>query len=317
MYDAIVVGGGPAGLSAALVLGRCCRRVLVCDSGVYRNARSREAHSFFTRDGTPPAELLRIGREELAKYGVDLRMVGVTSACAKDRCFTVSLADGTALESRKLLLATGIRDRVPDVPGIDELYGKSVHHCPYCDGWEWRDQPLAVYGQKHHGYALAMNLRHWTDDLVLLTDGRPGPSRGRVAELKRYGIAVRTEPLARVEGRDGQLERIVFKSGEVLERSALFFSTEQEQCCTLPSQFGCLFNKKGTIETSLKCETNVPGLYVAGDASRDVQFVIVAASEGAKAAVAIHEALLEEDRKRTSEPRPKLSRLSRGSGHAR
>ena len=134
-YDAIIVGGGPAGLSAALLLGRCRRRVLLCDSGHYRNSASAGVHSFFTRDGTPPTEMLGIGRKQLEQYGVELRNCEVINACLHEEGFLLTLSDGTELVCRKLLLATGVKDRVPDLPGIQDLYGKSVHHCPYCDAW--------------------------------------------------------------------------------------------------------------------------------------------------------------------------------------
>src|ERR1700736_341330 len=175
-YDVIIVGGGPAGLSAALVLGRSRRKVLVCDSGHYRNERSRGVHGFFTRDAMPPAELLQIGREQLRPYRVELRNFEVRQACVDRGGFRVTLSDGAELFSRKLLIATGVKDRTPFISGLDELYGTSIHHCPYCDGWEWRDQPLAAYGRTRHGYALALALLNWSKDLVLVTDGPGGLS---------------------------------------------------------------------------------------------------------------------------------------------
>lgn len=296
-YDAIIVGGGPAGLSAALVLGRCRRRVLVCDSGQYRNAASAGVHSFFTRDGTPPTEMLGIGRKQLEQYGVELRHCEVTNACLHDEGFLVTLEDGTELVARKLLLATGVKDRVPDLPGIQDFYGKSVHHCPYCDAWEWRDRPLAVYGRKRHGFARALALLNWSKDVVLVTNGHSGLTVKQKSELARLGIPIRTEVIERLEGQDGRLARVLFRDGEALEREALFFSTGQDQCCELTMKLGCVFTHKGAVKTDLKGDTNVPGLYVAGDAARDVQFVIVAASEGAKAGVAINEALQAEQLK--------------------
>ena len=296
-YDAIIVGGGPAGLSAALVLGRCRRRVLLCDSGRYRNSASDAVHSFFTRDGTPPAEMRSIGRKQLEQYGVERRECEVASACLHDEGFLLTLTDRTELVTRKLLLATGVRDRVPDLPGIQELYGKSVHHCPYCDAWEWRDRPLAVFGRKRHGYALASALLNWSKDLVLLTNGHSGLTAKQKSELARLGIPVRTQLIERLEGTGGMLQRIHFQDAESLARDALFFSTGQEQCCELTVKLGCIFTHKGAVKTDLKGDTNVPGLYVAGDASRDVQFVIVAASEGAKTAMAINEALQAEQLK--------------------
>lgn len=297
-YDAIIVGGGPAGLSAALVLGRCRRRVLVCDSGDYRNAASDAVHGFLTRDCMNPADLLRTAREQLVPYGVEYRCIAVKGACQHGGGFKVSMSDGVECHTRKLLLATGVKDKVPKIEGIEPLYGKSVHHCPYCDGWEWRDQPLAVYGKKQHGHALALSLKNWSQDVALVTNGLSGLDSKQHADLKRFGIPVYTAKVARLEGADGKLERIVFANGKDLERKAMFFSTGQDQHCDLAETFGCLFTNKGVVRTSRMQETNVPGLYVVGDASRDVQFVIVAAAEGAKAAEAVNEALMKEDRAR-------------------
>jgi thioredoxin reductase len=290
MYDVIIVGGGPAGLSAAVVLGRCRRRVLVCDTGKPRNATSHGMHCYLTRDGIVPGEFLRLGREELDRYGVECRAEEVRDAGAQEGGFFVALAGGERLRSKMLLVATGVCDHIPAIEGIEALYGRSVFHCPYCDGWEMRDQPLAVYGRGHRGAALACSLRNWSRDLVLCSDGParlPAEDAGR---LKRQRIPVRAEKIARLEGTDGVLERIVFQQGEPLARRALFFSTGQRQHSSLPERLGCKFNLKGTVRTTLSAATNVPGLYVAGDASHDVQFVVVAAAEGAKAGVAIHEA---------------------------
>ena len=157
MYDAVIIGGGPAGLSAALVLGRCRRRVLVCDSGDHRNAASHELHAFLTRDGIPPADLRRLGREEIARYGVEAREQKVDDVGRDAERFVVTL-DGERLECRTLLIATGVVDRVPRIAGIDDLYGRSVFHCPYCDGWESRDQPLAAYANGAKGVELALSL---------------------------------------------------------------------------------------------------------------------------------------------------------------
>lgn len=291
MYDVIIVGGGAAGLSAALVLGRCRRKVLVCDAGSPRNAASHGLHGYLTRDGILPLELLRIGREELERYGVELRSAEVTDACPEDGGFAVTLRDGGVLRSRKLLLATGVIDHIPNIEGMREFYGRSVFHCPYCDGWEVRDQPLAVYGKGTQGAGLSLSLKAWSDDVVLCTDGVPRLRLVDAAKLARHDIPVRTEKIVRLEGGGGQLERIVFWSGESIARRALFLSTGQVQRSPLPVKLGCSMNEKGTVRTSLAQATGIPGLYVAGDAARDVQFVVVAAAEGAKAAVAINKAL--------------------------
>jgi thioredoxin reductase len=207
----------------------------------------------------------------------------------------LTLRGGDRLECRKLLLATGVRDELPNIPDIREFYGRSVHHCPYCDGWEWRDQSVAVYGSATAGSGLAQSMLTWTRDVVLLTGGRP-LSRRASERLQRAGIAFNTLHIAKLEGREGMLNRIIFRDGSSIDRRAIFFTTGQTQKSNLPAQLGCVFNRKGAVQTSRKEEAGTPGLYVVGDASHDVQFVIVAAAEGAKAAVAINKEFEAEER---------------------
>jgi thioredoxin reductase len=302
MYDVIVIGAGPAGLSAALMLGRCRRRVLVCDTGKPRNAAARALHGFLSRDGLPPLELLRIAREQMRQYEtVELRDVEVTAAECRASRFHVSLADGSELQSRKLLIATGVVDHLPDIPGLQELYGKSVFHCPYCDAWELRDRPLAIYGRGERGLGLSLELTGWSRDLVLCTDGPAEIPAEGLARLDRHGVKVREEHLVRLDGiaaadkSAADTIRIVFASGEPLVRSAVFFTTGQTQQSELASRLGCAMTEKGTVWTGKYEATHLPGLFVAGDASRAVQWAIVAAAEGAEAAFAINTDLLKED----------------------
>lgn len=296
MYDVVIVGAGPAGLSAALMLGRCLRTVLVCDNGHPRNEASGGLHGYLTRDGIHPREFLRIAREQLRPYGtVELRDVTVTSAHCVDGRFKTMLEDGTEVESRKLLIATGVRDKLPDIEGLQEKFGRSVFHCPYCDGWEVRHQPLAVYGKGEKGYGLSLELTAWTRDVLLCSDGPAEIDDEQRARLARNGIAVREEPVVRLEGPGGELERVVFETGPPAERRALFFTTGQHQHSPLAIQLGCEFNEKGTVRTGHYESTHLHGLYVCGDASRAVQWVVVAASEGAEAAFAINTDLIKED----------------------
>jgi thioredoxin reductase len=296
MYDVVIVGAGPAGLSAALILGRARRRVLVCDTGKPRNRASHAMHGYLSRDGMPPLEFLRIGREQLAQYtSVELREVEVTgAACEGDSQFRVDLTGGS-VKARKLLIATGVTDNIPDIPGFRELYGSSVFHCPYCDGWEFRDQPIAIYGRGSRGFGLSLELTGWSRDLTLCTDGACEIDDDGLARLTRHQIRVRQERVVRLEGRDGALERVIFDKGDPLPAKALFFTTGQRQQSELAISLGCQFNEKGTVRTGKYETTHLSGLYVAGDASRDVQWVIVAASEGAEAAFAINTDLLKED----------------------
>ncbi len=299
MFDVIIVGAGPAGLSAALILGRCRRRVLVCDNGHPRNAVAHALHGFLTRDGIEPDELLRIGREQLRQYEtVEVRDMTVVDAVRGEESFEVVLEDGRREMARKLLLAGGVVDELPQIDGFAEFYGRGIYHCPYCDGWEVRDAPLAVYGPGKHGERLALELRAWSRDVVLCTHGPADLEEKALLRLARNGIAVREERIARLEGEGGEFARIVFMNGDVLPRRALFFYPEERQHSDLPAKLGCDFTKRGVVRTGEYEETCVPGLFVAGDASRRVQLTIVAAAEGAEAAFAINSALLKEELER-------------------
>jgi thioredoxin reductase len=290
MYDVIIVGGGPAGLSAATILGRCRRRVLLCDDGRYRNAASHAIHGFLSRDGIDPAEFRRIAREQLMPYGIECRAIRVTRASRTGDGFEVTLEGGAVERARHLLLATGVVDHIPKTDGMDRFFGAGVYHCPYCDGWENRDQPLASWGSGRNGAGLAAALLQWSGDVALCTDGPSRLAPPERARLDRLGIAVYRQPVARLEGGE-RLERIVFRDGSSLERRAIFLSTGQEQRCSIAGDLGCAFTRKGAVQTGKLEGTSIPGLYVVGDASRDVQLAVVAAAEGAKAAIAINRSL--------------------------
>ena len=296
-FDVLIVGAGPAGLSAALILGRCRRSVLICDTGRPRNAASQALHGYLTRDGMPPLEFLALARTELEQYvNVQLRLVEVVSAdCDDDGRFHARLATGEDVSARKLLIATGVVDRLPEIEGFRELFGRSVFHCPYCDGWEIRDAPIAIYGRGDRGLGLALELTAWSRDLVLCTDGPSDIDEEGLTRLARNAIAIRRERVSRLEGRAGILEKVVFDDGSELPRRALFFTTGQFQRSDLSIRLGCEFNEKGTVRTGKYETTHLRGLYVAGDASRAVQWVVVAASEGAEAAFAINTDLTKED----------------------
>jgi thioredoxin reductase len=294
MFDVAIVGGGPAGLSAALMLGRCRRRVVVFDLGLPRNRRSAALHGYLTRDGIPPAEFTDIGRGELVQYGIELRQVGVTGGSLLDDHYQLSLADGSVQDARYLLIATGVIDDLPAIPGFDECYGRSIFHCPYCDGWERRDRPLAAFGRGADVAGLALGLKTWSGDVAVCTDGGR-LDRAERERLARNDITVRSEPIERLDHVDGRLTSVVFASGDPLPREAMFFATGQHPQSSLAIGLGCRLNRRGTVKTGLLCDTNIPRLYVAGDASRDAQFVVVAASEGVKAAVAINKALQREE----------------------
>lgn len=297
MYDVIIIGGGPAGLNAAMILGRARRNVVVFDSGEPRNRWSESMNGFLTSDGMDPKEFIKKGRAELAKYNVELIDLAVDAATYSKGQFIITDSEGKVHQSKKLLLATGLKDLVPKIEGIDELYGKSVHHCPYCDGWESRDKAIAVYGKDRDGIGLALAMKNWSSQVTLYTDNTSKLTKQDIELLNRNEVNYNTERIVRLEGENGQLKYVVTNGGKRNEQGAMFFSTGTKQQSILGEELGCEFTAQGVIKTRKQQKSNIPGLYVAGDAARDMQMVIVAAAEGAKAGVAINKELQQEARK--------------------
>jgi thioredoxin reductase len=268
---------------------------LLIDSGQPRNAASHELHGFLTRDGIPPIDLLKIAREELARYNtVRLQSGEVVDAIRSHVGFEVVLRDGERIQSRKLLFATGVRDHLPQVKGTEEFYGRSIFHCPYCDGWECSDKRIVVYGKDHRAHGLALNMLNWSTQLTVCTDGPSELTTQEIKELERNQIPLVESPIDRFEGSDGTLNSIVFQDGTTQECDAVFFSLGQKLACELPVKLGAELSEKGCVKTGDYESTRVPGLFVAGDASEELQLVILAAAEGAKAAFAINTSLQKE-----------------------
>jgi thioredoxin reductase len=312
-----IVGGGPAGLSAALLLGRCRRRVLLVDDGRPRNGASHAAHAVFTRDGENPYELRRVAREQLAQYDVSIREGTITQVERRPDGggFALSSATGERHHAKKLLLATGIVDVLPTIPGLQELYGRSAFQCPYCDGWEVRDRRLAVLARGTAGVEYALGITTWSADVVLCTDGWIRLSRAHHAKLQLYGITWRRERVTALEHEDGQLRRIRFEDGRGLSRDALFVHTSTRQRASFASGLDCALTKGGSIKTR-KLASAGRGVYVAGDAGREVHLVTVAAAEGLKAAMAINRELREDalDCARAPTPRGAAAEQNEPSG---
>jgi len=295
MLDVVVVGAGSAGLSAALVLGRARRHTLVLDGGPPRNAPSPAAHSFFTRDGDVPLELLALGREQLRPYDtVQLRAAQATRIERIGNGFEVVLGDGSTESARRIVLATGVTDRLPPIDGVGRLWGRGVIHCPFCHGWEVRDQPLAIHGRGREGIEFARLLLGWSRDLILCSDGPAELTGDERAFLGRHAIGLKEERIVRVEGETG-LDRIVFADGSVLERTALFMRPPWVLRSDLSRQLACEHAEDGTVRVNEHGKTSVPGVYAAGDMITGAHQVVLAAASGARSALAIQRELVFED----------------------
>lgn len=291
MFDCIIVGGGPAGLQAALILGRCLRNVVVCDSGLQRNKYSKAMHAFITRDDVPPDEFLQLAHKELLKYQtVSFKKQEVTAAKKIPDGFIVTLLNGETIQSRALLIATGVIDECPEIDGFSKYYGKNIYTCPYCDAWEHREQPILVYGKGDRGFNMAMFMYNWTKDIVLCTDGAE-LTKEQKEKLNSKDIKIRTQKIVKFVGDEKCFRSIVLDDGEELKRSAMFFNTPSRIRSKLLEQLGCPFDQDEGVYTYKYERTEVPGLFVAGNILREVQLVIVAAGQGAEAAFGINKYL--------------------------
>ena len=303
LYDCIIIGAGPAGLSASLFLARYLRRTLTFHHNSPRNQYAHGIHGFLGHHGIPPRELLARGRDEVTAHGGL-----IIEACVNDveqvapEHFRVSTgaegAEPRTFEARRLLLATGLRDLTPGCPGFREFYGSSVHHCPDCDGYEVRDKRVAVLARDKNAAAFTAHLLTWTTQLTLLTDRREISSQDQ-EKLARLNIPVRTESVAGLEGdkSNGQLHRVVFREGEPLECDALFFNLGTELATNFHETLGCRLDPEcDLVWVDESQQTSVKGVYAAGDMTPFSQLAVVAAAEGAMAAIHIHRSLVPQER---------------------
>ncbi|MFF4986371.1 NAD(P)/FAD-dependent oxidoreductase [Streptosporangium saharense] len=298
MFDVVIVGGGPAGMAAALTLGRVHRTTLLVDAGEGRNATADAVHNFLTRDGTPPAKLRALAQEERAAYEtVRTRTATVTAVRALADGFELDLSDGGTAGTRRLLLATGLADDLTGPRGVEALWGRSAFHCPYCHGYECTGRRVAVLGAGPARVRLALQLSRFAADVVLCADGEPLDPSARDT-LESYGLAVRCEAVTRLEGTDGRLEQVVFEGGPALSRDAVFVVNVPRQRSDLAARLGCATFDDGCVEVDEFGRTGVPGVYAAGDMARratvpiPLAAVVAAAASGTLAAGVVDQDLL-------------------------
>ena len=299
-WECVIVGGGAAGLSAALVLGRARRRTLLIDAGGQSNRAAHGIGGLLGFDGVPPADLYAHGRRELERYpSVEVRDGEVVAGVAGGDGITLDLADGAGEHTRRLLLATGMRYDYPDIPGLAPLWGRSVFHCPFCHGWEVRDRPLAVLAQGERGVHMATLLRGWSDDVVLLTGGPADLSDDDRARLDVAGIPVDERTVRELDSAAGELHAVVFDDGARLPRGALLVAAELRQRSGLAAQLGVKLVATGpvspeAVDVDSLYRTSVPGVFAAGDLCAQMPQIAAAVAAGSAAAVSVMASITEE-----------------------
>jgi thioredoxin reductase len=298
-YEAIIVGGGAAGLSAALILGRSCRTALVLDDGRPRNAVAKRMHGFMSRDGTPPLDLLAASRSELGRYGtVAVQQAHVVEISGKAGAFDVRTHDGSTYGAQRVLLATGVYDALPAIDGLREAWGHTAFVCPYCDGWEMRGKRIAVVGKGNKAVELAQELRQWTRDIIVCTQGENSLSRDNLRWIDAVGATHVAEPISHIRSNAGEIASIEFEGGREERCQAMFLSAPLRPRYPLVDMLGCKLRDDGEIDIDARGRTSVPGVYAAGDAVTTVHQVVLAAASGVCAAMAINEDCLKDEVRR-------------------
>jgi thioredoxin reductase len=296
VWDAIIIGGGPAGSAAAMVLARCRRSVLIIDEGKPRNMSSEGIHNYLTRDGILPRDFLDITHNDLKKYGVEFTRAHAAHARTLDKHgFEIKDNNGKAYLSRRLLIATGVTDNIPDIPGMREMWGHGVYHCPFCDGWGLANKTAGLYARRFNGYGMALALHHLTGSVILFTDGARYLKAGQREYLAARNIRVESGRIAQLSCHEGRITCVTLRDGTSVACDCVFTHHGSKFNNELIVQLGGRCNSKGATIINRRQQCSVPGVYVAGDAAYDMQMVTVAAAEGVKAAVAIHNDLLKTD----------------------
>lgn len=299
VYDCVIIGGGPAGLTAAIFLGRFRRSVLLIDSGEPpRNWASRGIHGFLGYHEIAPSELRARGQAEARAVGVSFLEATARRVTACGDYFEVESSEGVA-RGRRVLFSFGIRDELPDLPRFREFFGRSIFHCPDCDGYESRDRRIGVIGRGKTVAGLALELLQWSDDVTIFTDGENASLDSvQVSKLQAQGIEVMEDMIVSLVGEDGVLERVRLRSGEEVACEAIFFTLGTRRACELAEQAGChIDGERIDVKVDEHGQTTVEGIYAAGDLTSGSQLVIKAAADGAIAAIAINKSLLPPSRK--------------------
>ncbi|MGP4038525.1 NAD(P)/FAD-dependent oxidoreductase [Gracilibacillus sp. D59] len=296
LLDCVIIGGGPSGLNAALVLARAKKNIMLFDEDKPRNAVTHESHGFITRDGIKPSEFKRVAKQDLMKYSnLSIENQRVSDIKKENRSFIIQTGNRQSYRSRKVILATGLKDVLPDIAGIHDFYGTSLFVCPFCDGWELRDRRLVVIAENDRAMHLTKMVSNWSSNLVVCTNGKNIFSQEEVELLTKKNIKIMVDEIDSLQGENGHLQKVQFKNGKEIEREGGFVAGELKQASFLAETLGCAKNKMGGIETDNLGRTNIEGIYASGDTTFALPQLIVAASEGSKVASGVVSDLINED----------------------
>ncbi|MGQ8875348.1 NAD(P)/FAD-dependent oxidoreductase [Paenibacillus sp. TSA_86.1] len=291
-YDVVIVGGGPAGLNAALVLGRARKNVLVIDDQKPRNWVTRETHGFLTRDGVSPREFRRIAKEEIAAYpSVQFTSDTVTEITGHDGEFVVKTVEGETYISKKILFAVGKKDLPLNITGLSEVYGKSAFVCPYCDGWELRNRQLVIITSANHALHMAKLISGWTSHYTLCIHDENSIEVEVKQELSRHGVQLYETPIQSIRSEEGMVSAVELSDGTMIPCTGVFFQPKLHTGSDIPKAMGCEVTETGTILVDSQGKTSVSGVFSAGDAASELYQAITAASLGALTAVSINNEL--------------------------
>lgn len=295
-FDVIIVGGSYSGLSAAMSLGRSLRQVLVIDSGLPCNRQTPYSHNFITQDGEKPAVISAKAKLQVDLYKTVHFYNGLAvEAVKRDNGFEISTESGEVFSSRKVLFATGVKDLLPEIKGFEDCWGISVLHCPYCHGYEVRNEKTAIIANGEMAFEYAKLISNWTKDLRLCTNGKSTLTLEQIDALKKHGVSVFEDEIEAFEHTNGYVEYIIFKNGEKTAVKAVYAKPPLEQHCSLPIILGCDLNEQGLLKVDAMQKTNIAGIYASGDCTVQMRSVAMAVSTGSFAGAVINKELIDED----------------------
>ncbi|GLF84634.1 NAD(P)/FAD-dependent oxidoreductase [Bacillus safensis] len=301
LLDCAIIGGGPAGLSAALVVGRGRKQVIVFDNELPRNRVTQESHGFITNDGMTPFEIRQAGEADLQKYPhIQIKRSQIVDIQKKEESFTLLTHEGDAFEAKKIILATGLQDILPEIEGIHDVYGKTLFSCPFCDGWELKEKALALIAENQRALHMAKLLSNWTKDLIVFTNGHMLAEEDKTL-LTAHSIQVIDVPIVSIDHDNGQLRSLQLANGEIVNREGGFVASEFKQSAPFAEKLGCQMTKNAGIETDILGRTTVSGVFACGDNLGGPAQLVLAAAAGSQAGMGvIHELVQEEFQEKTS-----------------